>query len=183
MYRLIFLAAVLFAMPLTASAQVLIIGGGAGKDCYRAVSLNPFPSQRHEDECTAAIESASLDRVSLGATYINRGIIRMRRGDFAASLEDYARAERLTPNVGAIYLNKGAALIGTGQYANALASLEKSLALDTHDPYAAYYNLGVAHEYLGQAEPAFESYTTALELKPGWTLPSKALERFSVVRQ
>ena len=182
MLRLIVLATLATGVSLAASAQVLIIGGGAGSDCYRAVELNPFPSGLHEKKCTEAIESGALDRVNLAATLINRGIIRMRRGNFVESLDDYARAERLTPNVGSLYLNRGAALIGTGQYAEALASLEKSLELETKSPHAAYYNLGLAHEFLGQAQTAYESYQTALELKPGWSLPSNALERFTVVR-
>jgi len=182
MRRLMFLALILAVLPLAASAQALIIGGGAGKDCFNAVKLNPFPTAFHEKKCSEAILSGSLDRKNLAATLINRGIIRMRRGNFVESLEDYARAEALTPDVGALHLNKGAALIGTGQYAEALASLEKSLALETQDPEAAYYNIGVAHERLGQVEPAYRNYQTALELKPNWSLPSNALERFTILR-
>ena len=183
MFRPLLLATALFILPISASAQVLIIGGGAGKDCYQAVTINPFPSQRHENKCTDALESDALDRDNRAATLINRGIIRMRRGNFVASLADYARAERLTPNNGALHLNKGAALIGAGQYDEALIALEKALMLETQDPQAAYYNLGLAHEYLGQTEPAFHNYKAALELKPNWSLPSRALERFTVLRQ
>lgn len=183
MRRLAALTLLALLFPLIASAQVLIIGGSAGKDCYNAVKFNPTPSQFHEKECTEAIESGALDRVNLAATLINRGIVRMRRGNFIASLEDYARAERITPDSGALFLNKGAALIGTGQYAEALASLEKSLKLETPDTHAAYYNLGVAHEFLGQAEPAYNNYQIALELKPDWDLPTMALERFTVLRE
>ena len=181
MFRPLALAAACLLLTDLASAQVLIIGGSAGKGCFNAVTLNPYPSQRHENECTEAIESGALDRVNLSATLINRGIIRMRRGNFVSSLEDYKRAERLTPNVGAIYLNRGAALIGAGQYDNALASLERSLDLETQEPHSAYYNIGLAYELLNQVEPAYRSYQKAVELKPEWSLPTEALERFTVL--
>jgi len=183
MFRYLFLAGLLFIAPLAASAQVLIIGGGAGEDCYRTVRLNMFPSRSDEKVCSDAIETGALDRVNLAGTLINRGIIRMRRGDFESSLADYARAERLVPDKGALYLNRGAALIGTGQYEEALTALNRALELETQDPQSAHYNLGVAHELLGQNEPAYRSYQTALELKPEWSLPTKALERFTVIQQ
>lgn len=183
MFRVLSLTYFLLAMPLFASAQVLIIGGGAGKDCYQAVKFNPLPSPRHERICSDAIESNSLDRTNLAGTYINRGIIRMRMGNYETALSDYALAEKLGPNRGALHLNKGAALIGTGQFEAALLSLNRALELETQDPYAAYYNLGLAHENLGQAETAYRNYQTALELRPDWELASRALERFTVVRQ
>ena len=182
MFRLLWLVTAMLILPVTASAQVLIIGGGAGKDCYQAVKFNLFPSQADEKTCTEAIQSASLDRESRAATFINRGIVRMRRGDYVASLEDYAKAEQLTPNAGALFLNRGAALIGTGQYDNALASLQKALDLETQDTHAAHYNMGIAQELLGEVELAYKSYQTALELKPDWALASNALERFTVLR-
>ena len=107
----------------------------------------------------------------------------MRMADYESALEDYARAERLTPKTGALHLNRGAALIGIGDYNGALVSLNRSLELDTQDPYAAYYNMGVAHENLGRAQTAYESYQTALELKPDWSLPTQALERFTLERK
>ena len=183
MYRLFVLISILLVTAVTSHAQVLIIGGEAGQDCYRAVKFNPSPGTRHERICTDAIASGALDRVNLAGTLINRGIIRMRMGDFGPALEDYARAERMTPHSGALHLNKGAALIGIGDYDAALVSLNRALELETQEPYAAHYNIGVAHEYLGQAAPAYESYQAALELKPDWSLPTRALERFTVERE
>ena len=182
MYRLLVLISLLAATPVAGHAQAFVIGDGVGKDCYQAVKFNPVPAQRHERICTDAIESGTMNRVNLASTLINRGIIRMRMANYDSALEDYARAESLTPNTGALYLNKGAALIGIGDYDAALVSLNRSLELETQDPYAAYYNIGVAHEYLGQAQTAYENYQTALELKPDWSLPTKALERFTVER-
>lgn len=183
MFRPLLLTALLFAMPLASYAQVLILGGSAGKECYTAVKLNPFPSTRHERTCSDSIESGTLDRINLAGTFVNRGIIRMRMGRHEAALEDYARAERIMPNSGPLFLNKGAALIGIGDFDGALVALNRALALETQDPHAAYFNLGVAHELLGDINSAFQSYQTALELRPDWRLPSQALERFTVVRE
>ncbi|MEO9970484.1 MAG: tetratricopeptide repeat protein [Hyphomonadaceae bacterium] len=183
MLRFLCLSFAVIVMPLTAYAQVLILGGGAGQDCYQAVKFNLFPSARHERICTEAIEAGALDRKNLAGTYINRGIIRMRMQSYEAALGDYAKAERLTPNSGPLHLNKGAALIGARDFDTALISLNQAIALETQDPHAAHYNLGLAYEHLGQADLAYQSYQTALELRPDWSLPTKALERFTVTRE
>ena len=95
MYRLFVLISILLVTVVTSHAQVLIVSGEAGRNCYRAVKFNPSPGTRHERICTDAIESGALNRASLAGSLINRGIIRMRMGDFGPALEDYARARNL----------------------------------------------------------------------------------------
>ncbi|MEL6323366.1 MAG: tetratricopeptide repeat protein [Pseudomonadota bacterium] len=168
------------ALSATATAQVLVLGSGLGKDCYDAVVTRPAPTAVDERACTRAINSGTLDQRNLTATYINRGIIRMRMEKFDASLEDYAEAKELRPDLGAIYLNEGAALIGMGDPSAGKAALEKSLELDTQDPQIAHFNLGLANEMLDDAQAAYFSYRKALELEPDWELPQRELSRFSV---
>ena len=75
MYRLLVILGLLALTPIASHAQVIVLGGGAGKECFRTVKLTPFPEHRDEKVCTEAIESGALDRANLGATLINLSLI------------------------------------------------------------------------------------------------------------
>lgn len=173
------IAACLFSSA--ASAQVLIIGSKIGKQCYDEALRSQTQPVSREYSCTEAIKSRTLSKKDLAAVYINRGIIRMRGSRFEAALEDYDAAKTLRPNQGAIYLNEGAAYIASGRPAAAIPSLTKALELETQDPHAAHYNLGLAHELTGDVNAAYRAFQKALELRPDWDLAQQQLERFTVV--
>ncbi|MEO1476005.1 MAG: tetratricopeptide repeat protein [Pseudomonadota bacterium] len=179
--KLLMSAALALALTGTAAAQVVVLGSSLGKDCYDAVTLNPMPLTRHERACSEALNSGTLQGRDLTATYVNRGIIRMRMNRFDEALEDYAVAKNRRPKLGAIYLNEGAARVAMGDAVGAIQSLETALQLDTQDPHAAYFNLGLAHELNGDASAAYQNYRKALELRPTWERVAKELERFTVV--
>jgi len=63
----------------------------------------------------------------------------------------------------------------------AVSSLKKALELETQDPHAAHYNLGLAYDLTGQVTEAYYAFKKAEELRPDWDLPKKQLERYSVV--
>lgn len=181
--RMKFVGLAIAALTLAASAnaQVIVIGGGLGKDCFHAASLASGALTTREGTCTDAIESRTLTNRNLTATHINRGIIRMHAGKFEGAIEDYQAAQKLRPSFGAAYLNEGAARIGAGDPEMAIPLLKKALELETHDPHAAHYNLGLAYEATGNVQEAYYAFTKALELKPDWTLPKNQLERYSLV--
>lgn len=174
------LASLAVALAASASGQVLILGNSLGKECFEGVAFSQSPAARHERACTSAINSGTLDRRNLTATHINRGIVRMRLGNIDGALEDYARAKEMRPEMGEIYLNEGAALISRGDVEAGKAAIEKALELGTQDEHAAYYNLGLAYEKLGNPTEAYFSYRKALDLRPGWDLAERELERFTV---
>lgn len=163
-----------------AEAQI-IIGNGLGKDCYEAAKFSSGPVSAQERTCTEAIQSGTLTRRNLTATYVNRGIIRMRAKDFERAQEDYNAARKLRPDYGTIYLNEGAAMIGAGHPADAIPVLLKSLELETQDPHVAYFNLGLAYDMNNQLTEAYYAFQDALELKPEWELALAQLERYTVV--
>ncbi len=177
--RLALLVAATF-IGLSANAQVTVIGNSIGKECYEAALLDLSPTTSDERSCTHAINSGALDERNLTATYVNRGILRMRMSNYQGALADYRIAKERRPNLGAIYVNEGAALIGLGDAQGALVALNRALELDTRDAHAAHYNLGLAHEKLGNPTEAYFSYRKALELRPGWELPERELTRFTV---
>jgi len=168
-------------MSSSADAQVITLGNGIGKDCYLATLKNLTPEKAHERLCSDALKSPGQNRQNLAANHINRGIIRMRMGNYEAALEDYSAAHRLRPNFGAIYLNQGAAMIGAGNPQEAIAVLQKALELETQDPHSAHYNLGLAYDLTGNVTEAYYAFKKALELRPEWDLPKEELKRYSVV--
>lgn len=183
MYRIGFTVLAAACLASVAHAQVLTIGSSIGKECYNAAVLSQTIPIGRESACDEAINARTLDKRNLAATHINRGIIRMRASKFDGALADYQAASELRPGFGAIYLNQGAALIGAGRPGDAIASLNKALDLDTQDPEAAHYNLGLAHELTGDVTSAYYAFAKALEIRPDWQLAKDQLARFTVTSE
>ncbi|MEM7767336.1 MAG: tetratricopeptide repeat protein [Pseudomonadota bacterium] len=171
----------LMALPAAASAQAFIIGGGMAKDCFTDVRNGSTNYRALERLCSDALQQEALTPDNRAATYVNRGIARMRAERYDAAIEDYDRALRIDADLGAAYLNKGAAMIFQRRYDDALVPLDKSIALETKDLFAAYYNRAIAREQSGDIEGAFKDFQVSAELKPEWDLARRQLDRFSVV--
>ena len=164
----------------TATAQVFVIGKGLGGECYQKTK-NKYSSFRAADEvCTRALREQAMNRENRAATYVNRGVLRMREGRYDDALADYATALELKPEMGAAYLNQGAAHIYRHDFDLALASLNRAIDLDSPDLFAAHYNRAIAREHTGDVPGAYDDFVTALELKPGWALAERQLTRFTV---
>lgn len=163
----------------TAFAQVFVVGGGMAAECYDAAKSGSTRLSA-ETICTQALRSEVLTRGNRAATYTNRGVIRMRDGDYDGALEDYSKAETIDGDQGAIHLNRGAALIYMKQFGEAIAPLNRAIELETQDLYAAHYNRAIAKENTGDIAGAYADFTTALELKPEWDIAERQLSRFSV---
>ncbi|MEM9667375.1 MAG: tetratricopeptide repeat protein [Pseudomonadota bacterium] len=179
--KLLLTAAAGLTLTGMASAQVVILGSSLGKECFTAVTTTTMPTSTEERACTNALNSGTLEGRDLTATYVNRGIVRMRMNKFDSALADYAVAKNRRPALGAIYLNEGAALIAMGDAVGAIDSLEKSIELDTQDAHAAYFNLGLAHELNGDTSAAYYSFRKALDLRPEWERAEQELARFRIV--
>ena len=180
MYRVFMLGAVLSVAISTASAQVFVVGGGLARECFDLAKSGNYLFRTAEQTCTRALQEETMTRPNRAATYVNRGVIRMREGDYEDALEDYAKAIALQPELGAAYLNKGAAHIYQKDFDLALEPLNKAIDLETIDIFAAYYNRAIARENTGDVPGAYNDFQKALELKPGWELAEKQLDRFTV---
>ncbi|HEU4872461.1 MAG TPA: tetratricopeptide repeat protein [Pyrinomonadaceae bacterium] len=80
------------------------------------------------------------------------------------TLREVAQAN---PNSAEAHTNLGAQLITEGIYPEAVAALQKAVALKP-DSAAAQYNLGLAQLKTGEFQNAVVSITKALELTPNW---------------
>jgi tetratricopeptide (TPR) repeat protein len=174
------LAAAAIALP--AQGAVTVIGGGMAKDCSQA-ALNGETAKKFEDLCTQALDSEMLSLRDRAGTYVNRGILKLRRLEFASATFDFNRAAQIKPNLGEIYVNRGAASVGQKRYQEGLTDLNKALELGVEEPEKAYYNRALAYEGLDDAKSAYFDYQKALELKPQWDMPMKELARFTVQRR
>jgi tetratricopeptide (TPR) repeat protein len=181
--RTALVSAALAAMCLAGSADAAttVLGNGLAHFCSQAAKAGE-DDQPSLEVCTLAIETESMNRRDRAGTYVNRGVIRMRRQEYAAAQTDFNTAIRLKPDMGEAYVNRGGALVGQKRYMEALLDIDKGLALGPEEPEKAYYNRGLANEGLDDIKAAYFDYLRALELKPDWDIPRRELTRFSVTR-
>lgn len=169
----------LLAAAQSAQASVTVVGGGLAEACWQGVKAGRADPPLLQ-LCDRALEEEALRRRDRAGTHVNRGIILFRMQQSDRALADYARAERLTPSVGEIYVNRGAALIIKGDYAEAVAQIDRGLALGVEEAGKAYYNRAMAKEWLDDTRGAYFDYRKAAELDPTWEMPRTQLARFTV---
>jgi tetratricopeptide (TPR) repeat protein len=180
MRRLMILAgaAALVAAP-AAKASVTVIGGGLAEACSKA-ALGGKSDQRAERACTDALDTEMLSPRDRAGTFVNRGVLKLRRAAFDAAIKDFDTALDLQPQMGEAYVNRGAAAIGEHRYAESLPDLNKAIALGVEEPAKAYYNRALAYEGLDDVKSAYFDYQKAVELSPDWDAPKNELLRFHV---
>lgn len=182
-YRLALAAGVaLIASAGGARGAVTVLGGGMARQCSTA-ALEGESAARYDDICTAALETEALSPRDRAGTYVNRGVLKLRRKEFGPAQLDFNRAIETKPDLGEAYVNRGAAAIGARRYAEGLADINRALELGLDEPEKAYYNRALAYEGLDDMKAAYFDYQKAVELKPEWDAPKNELARFTVSRR
>lgn len=177
----ILLLAIGAASASPASAAMSVIGSGYAHSCYvSAESRHASPADIAL--CTTALTEEGLNARDRAATYVNRGILMMRKKDFDKAIADYESAIRARPEMAEAWVNKGIALVyKTGRDEEAIAALTKGIELKTSRPEVAYYSRGLAYELTGDAKSAYYDYKQAAALRPDWEEPAKQMLRFQVI--
>src|SRR5579871_5897234 len=153
---------VIAALP--AKAVVLVVGGGAGAQCYATAEFgDPFEAF---DICSKALANQDISVRDRAATYINRSVVRLRVHDYTGAIADCDLSIARFPSLGEAYVNRGAAQINLEMPKEALQSLDKAIELGLDKVHLAYYNRGLAKERLNDPQGAYEDYKKALELDP-----------------
>ena len=67
-----------------AQGAVTVIGGGMAEACSRA-AVNGESDKRFEEFCDIALETEFLNSRDRAGTYVNRGVLRLRRTAYAVS--------------------------------------------------------------------------------------------------
>ena len=179
--RKLILAVVLAAVAVPAAASVMVIGNSAARRCYEAADSPLSPHIADIRGCDGAIREEALNRDDLVATYVNRGILKLRRNMTDEAIVDFDTAIQMNPGQGEAYLNKGAALIRLENPTEALRLFTVALERNTTRPEIAHYGRAVANESLGNTRAAYNDYRRASELAPEWDEPRAELSRFRVV--
>ena len=170
------------AFASAAGAAVTVIGGGQAEACANA-ALTGKSDRRFELLCTQALQEEILSSRDRAGTFINRGVMKLRRMEYDAAVLDFNQAVRIKPDMGEGYVNRGAAAIGQHRYADGMTDLNKAIELGIDEPAKAYYNRALAYEGLDDVKAAYFDYQKAVELSPDWNAPKEQLVRFKVSRK
>ena len=165
-----------------AQAAVTVLGGGMARQCSVA-ALNGASDSRSEDMCTLALESELLNLRDRAGTYVNRGVLKLRRKEFASAQWDFNRAIETKSDIGEAYVNRGAAHVGSKRYAEGLADINKAIELGVEEPEKAYFNRALAYEGLDNLKAAYFDFRKDQELAPEWDQPATELARYTVERR
>jgi len=171
----------LLALPLSAArSAVITVGGPLSRLCYEA-ALAHDDRQSAIDGCTRSLDEEALLGTDRAGTYVNRGIIKMNRGDDAEADADFNAALALQRDLADAWLNKGFIKLRRGEGREALPLLEEGLRHNPDRRALAIFARGVAYEEMGEFDSAYADLKRAHEIEPGWALPSKYLAHYKVV--
>ena len=173
------IAAGVIAAP--AGAAVVVLGNSDARMCYEAADSPMMPAARDVRRCDEALLREALSNYETVATHVNRGILRLRRGQIDDAIHDFDLAIQLDPNQPEAYLNKGAALLRRDNAAEAMTLFTSALDRNTTRPAIAHYGRAIANETLGNLSAAYRDYTAASQIAPDWREPRLELARFRVI--
>ena len=179
-------AALLLIAPLmapAASAQMIVVGEGAAQNCYQYALMGNSGTSNAIKACSRALQSDMVSRKDLAATYVNRGVLLMRSGDYDAAIDDYRIALDDYPDLAEAHINYGVALYHRGDMNEALAAYDRALEIGSDKDALAHFNRALIHERQQNAPAAYRDYKAASELKPEWEQPREALSRFTVTKR
>jgi tetratricopeptide (TPR) repeat protein len=165
-----------------ACAAVTVFGGGLAQECSVAALAGKYDGHS-ESLCTDALNGEVLEPFDRAGTLVNRGVMKLRRGEYEAAHADFDASIRLEPALGEAWVNRGAMYVGEHQYRAGLEDITRGLKMGTKEPEKAYYNRALAYEGLDDEKAAYLDYQQALNLRPGWDLPQKELLRFTVTHR
>ena len=164
----------------SASAAVSVLGEGPAAQCSSA-ALAGDATDEDLSACNMAVLQAASVHEKAG-TYVNRGVLLLRRKDYNGARADFDAAEKLEPTMGEAVVNRGASFIAERRYLEGLTEIDRGLALNPEEPEKAYFNRALANEGLDDMKGAYLDYMKALELAPNWEAPRHELSRFTVER-
>jgi tetratricopeptide (TPR) repeat protein len=177
----VLVAAAVALLPAPAMAGVTVLGSSSARLCFLAADSSSLPTNQDLGRCNSALNEEAVTPRDIIATYVNRGIVRLRRGDADGAMRDFDEALRRDPGEAEAYLNRGSALLRRERTDEAVAMYSQALEHNTRRPALAHYGRAMAYELLGNARAAYSDYRRASELDPDWGAPREDLQRFRVV--
>ena len=160
------------------SASTLVLGG-LGKTCYRLAKAGQDTRDALKT-CTMALQQEAMTPKDRAATHANRGVVRTKRKEWSAALEDFRQAMEIDPALGEAHVGEGVVHSYQQRYPEAIAAIDRGLSLGLAEPEKAYFNRGVARLGMNNVRGAYKDYKKAAELKPDWALAQERLSWFVV---
>lgn len=181
--RLLFTAAAAAAVASPAAAAVTVLGNSSARLCYEAAEARTMVSAGTLQYCDSALKEEALSQYDRVATFVNRGILRMRSGAIEPAIADFDTAISQDPNQAEAYLDKAMALARQdGDWDGVIGLFNTAIEKRTRRPALAYYGRGYAYEMKGRVKDAYLDYREASRLEPKWRDPQIELARFTVRR-
>lgn len=172
--------ATLTLTPSIASAAVLSVGGPLSENCYSA-ALSGDDGDQAIDGCSRSLQQEPLAPHDRAATYVNRGILFMTRGNFRGADADFDSALGLDQRLSDAWLNKGFLRLRAGDGRSALPLLQRGIEAGANRQALALFARGVAYEQMGEYRSAYADLTRAHALEPKWSMPTEYLASYQVV--
>ncbi len=169
------------ATALPAQAQVFVAGNGQAQACFMSAKTGDQGSSSAIRTCTEALDDM-MTRSDRAATYVNRGVLHMRSGDYERADRDLAEALTIDGTLSEAYINRGAVLFYLGNDDAALSALNTAIAAGTDKEAIARFNRALVHERMGDAKSAYYDLKRAVELEPEWGQAQDSLSRFVVTK-
>jgi tetratricopeptide (TPR) repeat protein len=172
-------AAALTATVPASASSIMTVGGSFARSCYlSAESRDATPASIAE--CNRALGEQAMSDQDRLATHVNRGILRMIKGDFELAKADFEEAVEMNPNHPEPWLNTAILRFKQGDSAAAVPLFDRAIQLHTRRPEIAYYGRALAHEDAGNVKAAYADLRRAVALRPNWAEPKRDLARYRV---
>lgn len=146
--------------------------------CYRSAQENKN-LKAGLDYCDLALRDPMMP--FRAQNMVNRGIVRYNLGDATGALKDFRNALKFNPGLGDAYLNQALVLVALKRPAQAMAAINKGIALGATNLQLAYYVRGEIEDDAGDYAKAYRNYNQALKVKPGFKPAMRQLTRFRLV--
>jgi tetratricopeptide (TPR) repeat protein len=178
--RLLLIAA-LAGSAAPAAAAVTVIGNSSARMCYEAAESKGANNIAALDRCNEALSDEGLSVYDQTATYVNRGILKLRLERVDDAISDFDSAIARDPDQAEAYINKGIAMLRRDNgWSDALALFDTGIQKRTRRPAIAYFGRAVANEMGGRIKEAYLDYRQASLIEPKWRQPKAELSRFTV---
>lgn len=122
------------------AASEAVLGDDTAHACFEA-SVSTRIDSGAVHICDVAL-AGLLEPPERGAALVNRGVISLRRGDYAAAQSDFDTAILLIPQSGEAHFNRGAVFVAEHHYKELVADLDKAIELGVREPAKASTTAG-----------------------------------------
>lgn len=178
--RLACLALGFAAFSAAAQAQLVVHGKGDAVLCYEYSARGNTGSRSAIKTCSEAL-TQDLSSKDTAATYVNRGILFMRKGEQDLASKDYQSAIEIKPELTEAYVNYGASLIRQEKFEEALKTLNIALEdIDSTIRPEALYNRAIILDRRENYKGAYLDLKEALAIRPDWSPALTLIDRYEV---